>query len=67
MKDYYKILGISRDSSQEEIKKAYRSQAMKYHPDKVKDLGDEYMKAAQEKFIKVQESYDQLRKERGMK
>ena len=41
--------------------------AMKYHPDKVKDLVDEYQKAAQEKFIKVQESYDQLRKERGMK
>ena len=41
--------------------------AMKYHPDKVKDLGEEYQKASQEKFIKVQEAYDQLRKDRRMK
>ena len=40
---------------------------MKYHPDKVKDLGEQHAKAAQEKFIKVQEAYDHIRKERGMK
>ncbi len=63
----YKILEIEATATDEEVKKAFRKMAMKYHPDKVKDLGDEYQKAAQEKFIKVQESYDQLRKERGMK
>jgi len=51
MKDYYKILGISRDASQEEIKKAYRKLAHKYHPDKG---GDE------EKFKEINEAYQVL-------
>jgi len=55
MKDYYKILGISRDSSPEEIKKAYRSQAMKYHPDK--NPGDS---ASESKFKEISEAYDIL-------
>jgi DnaJ like chaperone protein len=63
----YKILEIEPSATDDEVKKAFRKMAMKYHPDKVKDLGEEYQKAAQEKFIKVQEAYDQLRKERGMK
>ena len=67
MADYYGLLGLDRGASQDEIKKAYRRMAMKYHPDKVKDLGEQHAKAAQEKFIKVQEAYDHIRKERGMK
>jgi DnaJ like chaperone protein len=63
----YKILEIEATATDDEVKKAFRKMAMKYHPDKVKDLGEAYQKAAQEKFIKVQEAYDQLRKERGMK
>ncbi len=50
--DYYKILGVKRDASEEEIKKAYRKLAMKYHPDHTK--GD---KAAEEKFKKLSEAY----------
>ena len=50
--DYYQILGVNKDTSKEEIKKAYRKLAMKYHPDHAK--GD---KAAEEKFKKISEAY----------
>ncbi|MBW1698159.1 MAG: DnaJ domain-containing protein [Deltaproteobacteria bacterium] len=50
--DYYKILGVSKSASDEEIKKAYRKLAMKYHPDHTK--GD---KGAEEKFKKISEAY----------
>ena len=50
--DYYKILGVQKSASDEEIKKAYRKLAMKYHPDHTK--GD---KAAEEKFKKISEAY----------
>jgi curved DNA-binding protein len=50
--DYYQILGLKKDASEEEIKKAYRKLAMKYHPDHTK--GD---KAAEEKFKKISEAY----------
>ena len=54
-KDYYKILGVSKTASQEEIKKAYRKLAVKYHPDKNK--GD---KAAEEKFKEISEANNVL-------
>ena len=65
--DYYKVLDIDRSASQEDIKKAYRKLAMKYHPDKVRDLGEMHQKAAQDKFIEVQKAYEQICKERGLK
>ncbi len=55
-KDYYKILGVSKNASQEEIKKAYRKLAIKYHPDKTK--GD---KQAEERFKEVGEAYEVLK------
>ncbi len=51
-KDYYKILGVKKSGSDEEIKKAYRKLAMKFHPDHTK--GD---KTAEEKFKKISEAY----------
>lgn len=53
-KDYYKILGLNKDSSDEEIKKAYRKLALKYHPDKNKDSN------AEEKFKEIAEAYEVL-------
>ncbi len=63
--DAYKILEISKDASDSEIKKAYREMVKKYHPDKLAGMDEAYVKGAQEKFNKVQEAYDKIRKERG--
>jgi len=63
----YKILEIEKSASDDEIKKAYRKMAMKYHPDKVRGLGDQHEKAANEKFLKVQEAYESVKKERNIK
>jgi DnaJ like chaperone protein len=54
----YKILEIEPSSTNEEIRKAYRKMAVKYHPDKVAHLGEEYRKTADEKFRMVNEAYD---------
>lgn len=53
-KDYYKVLGIQKGASEDEIKKAYRKQALRYHPDKNKSPG------AEEKFKEIAEAYDVL-------
>lgn len=55
-KDYYKILGVDKKASEDEVKKSYRKLAMKYHPDR--NPGD---KAAEEKFKEINEAYEVLR------
>jgi DnaJ like chaperone protein len=62
----YKVLGIESNATEEEIKKAYRQMAVRYHPDKVASMGDEYQKGAQEKFQKIQEAYENIKKQKGM-
>ena len=54
-RDYYEVLGVTKSASPEEIKKAYRKSALKYHPDKNK--GD---KAAENKFKEASEAYHVL-------
>jgi len=61
----YKILEINKSATVDEIKKAYRKMAKKYHPDKVEHLGDEHKKGAEDKFKQVQKAYEKLQKERG--
>lgn len=63
----YDILEIPASATDEEVKKAYRRMAMKYHPDKVAQLGEEVQHAAAEKFKKVQQAYETIQQKRGMK
>lgn len=53
-KDYYKVLGVAKTATDDEIKKAYRKMALRYHPDKNKTIG------AEEKFKEVAEAYEVL-------
>ena len=62
----YKILEIEPSATDDEVKKAFRKMAMKYHPDKVSHLGEEFRKSADEKFKKVNEAYEKIKKERNM-
>jgi len=62
----YKSLEIETTATNDEIKKAYRRMAMKYHPDKVNDLGDDVKKSATEKFRSINEAYETLKKQRGI-
>ena len=66
-KSVYEILEISQSATDDEVKKAYRRMAVKYHPDKVSHLGPEHQKAAKEKFQKLTEAYERIKKERGIK
>lgn len=66
-KDPYKVLGISSDATDEEVKKAYRRLAMKYHPDKVEGMGEEVKKNAEAQFREINEAYEQIKAARGMK
>ena len=63
----YRILGLSESASVDEIKKAYRKLVITYHPDKVQHLGPELQKGAKDKFQKIQEAYDTIKKQRGIK
>jgi len=61
----YEILGINSNATDEEIKKAYRRMALESHPDKVTHLGEDLRKAAEEKFKKIQEAYEEIKNRRG--
>ncbi len=62
----YTVLGISPSATDDEVRTAYRKMAMKFHPDRVSTLGPDVQKAAEEKFKKVQEAYETIKKLRGM-
>ena len=63
----YKILEVDPQASDEEIRKAYLVMAKKHHPDKVSYLGEEIKQKADDKFKKINEAYEVIKKERGIK
>ncbi|WP_462281372.1 TerB family tellurite resistance protein [Salinivirga cyanobacteriivorans] len=62
----YDVLEVKPDASNEEVKKAYRKMAVKYHPDKVSHLGEDFQQKAKDKFQKLSEAYETIKKERNM-
>ena len=63
----YKILGLDSSSTDNEVKKTYRKMAAKYHPDKVAHLGEDLKNLAEEKFKSLNDAYQNIKKERGIK
>lgn len=63
----YSILEIESNATDDEVKRAYRRMAMKYHPDKVNTLGEKVRQSATEKFKAVGEAYQLIKEKRGMK
>ena len=62
VENYFKILEIDSNATNEQIKKAYRKMAIKYHPDKLQGVSDDIKKLAEEKFLKVKEAYEEIMK-----
>lgn len=66
-KKYRSVFGFNGPVSREDIKKRYRELILKYHPDKVQHLGEEFQKIAEEKTKMIHEAYDYFRKTYGIK
>lgn len=64
--DPYDVLGLSREASDEELKKSWRALAKKFHPDRVTHLGEDVRRFSEEKFKSIQAAWDQVKQERGL-
>ncbi|MCQ2188974.1 MAG: DnaJ domain-containing protein [Paludibacteraceae bacterium] len=63
----YNILGVGCNASDDEIKKAYRALAVKYHPDRVARLGDEAIRQATESMKEINNAWDFVKESRGIR
>ena len=66
-KDYYKILEIDRNSTDDEIKKQYRNLCKKYHPDRSMNLSENEKKTNENKMKEIIDAYEEIKKERNMR
>lgn len=64
--DAYAVLGVSPDDTDDEVRKAYRTLALKHHPDRVAALGDDIRRAAEKKFQEINDAKERIYKARGM-
>ncbi len=67
LEDAYKVLGVSADATDEEVRKAYKKMALQHHPDRVASLGDDIRKAAEKKFQEIGEAKERIYKARNMR
>ena len=67
LEDAYKVLEISPDATDQEVRAAYRRLALKHHPDRVATLGEDVRKAAEEKFQEINNAKERIYKARGIK
>jgi DnaJ like chaperone protein len=66
LEDAYKVLGVSPDATDAEVKRAYRNLALNHHPDKVAALGEDIRKAAEKKFQEINDAKERIWKARGL-
>ena len=66
LEDAYKVLGVSENATDDEVKKAYRRLALEHHPDKVAALGEDVRKAAEKKFQEINAAKERIWKARGL-
>ena len=66
LEDAYKVLGVSPDATDEELRKAYRRLALEHHPDRVAKLGDDVRRAAEKKFQEINAAKERIWKARGL-
>ena len=64
---HYAVLEISESATDSEVKKAFRRMAVKFHPDKVRDMGEDYQKQARERFDRITAAYEAIKQQRGIK
>lgn len=63
-KDPYKVLGLTSSATDDEVRKAYRKMAMKYHPDRVADMSEQMQRNAAEQMKEINQAYDEIKKRR---